>query len=63
MKTLSIPLIREPRAIVGVKPHKHDGKGAWAKDSSRIPQVAWVGAAVVIGLFFAVAYVGAAVGF
>lgn len=42
---------------------KYDGVGAWAKDSSRIPPVAWLGAIAVVGLFFAVAYIGAAVGF
>ena len=42
---------------------KYDGVGAWAKDSSRIPASAWLGAAAVIALFFAVAYIGAAAGF
>lgn len=42
---------------------KWDGQGAWAKDSSRIPPGAWLGAAVVIGLFVAVAFIGAAAGF
>lgn len=42
---------------------KWDGQGAWAKDSSKIPPGAYLGAAVVIGLFIAVAFVGAAVGF
>lgn len=42
---------------------KYDGVGAWAKDSSRIPVRAWLGAVVVVGLFFAVAFVGAAAGF
>lgn len=42
---------------------KWDGQGAWAKDSSRIPVGAWLGAFVVVGLFFAVAFVGAAAGF
>lgn len=41
---------------------KYDGQGAWAKDSSKIPPGAYLGAAVVIGLFIAVAFVGAAVG-
>lgn len=66
MTTLNIPLIRPFRTIVGVigiKPNKHDGQGAWAKDSSKIPPGAWLGAFVVIGLFAAVAFVGAAAGF
>ena len=40
-----------------------DGKGGYAKDSYRIPRLAWVGVAVVIALFFGVAHVGAAAGF
>ena len=42
---------------------RYDGQGAWAKDSSKIPPGAYLGAAVVIGLFIAVAFVGAAAGF
>ncbi len=41
---------------------KWDGQGSWEKDSSRIPVGAWLGAFVVVGLFIAVAFVGAAVG-
>ena len=42
---------------------KWDGQGAWAKDSRRIPVGAWLGAFVVVGLFFAVAFIGAAARF
>lgn len=38
-------------------------RGGWKKDSHKIPAMAWVWSSVVIGLFFAVAYIGAAAGF
>lgn len=41
---------------------KWDGQGAWAKDSAKIPPSAWLGAFVVIGLFVALMFVGAAAG-
>lgn len=41
---------------------KYQG-GGWAPDSHKIPASAWFGAIAFVGLFFAVAYIGAAVGF
>lgn len=42
---------------------RYDGRGAWEKDSSKIPASAWACAAIVVVLLFAVLYIGAAVGF
>lgn len=42
---------------------KYDGVGGWAKDSSKIPASAWLGAAVVVALFIGALYLGAVAGY
>ncbi|WP_158215252.1 hypothetical protein [Candidimonas nitroreducens] len=43
--------------------NKYDGQGGYQKDSSRIPEGAWLGAAVVLGTAAWLLIIGAVVGF
>jgi len=63
MRSLNIPVIRDIKTIVGIKPHKYDGMGGYQKNSSRIPVKAWLGLAVFCLVMYAVLLIGAAAGF
>lgn len=41
----------------------YEGVGSYAPNSSKIPLRAWLWSALVVVLFFAIFYIGAAVGF
>lgn len=47
--------------FTGVSPNK--STGGYAPNSEKIPPLAWLGAAVVVAVFFGFAYIGFGAGF